>query len=1675
MIENAKGNLQLTDILFNGVSLSSSATTIGAIESDAHDSIFWMITDQGNAWSSDTGKVDMIVSFNVKTGTLTYHIVSVNDGGSVNTTLNFNPSYLITGINIIGDLLFFTDYYNQPRVINVKKSYLPPSAGIDQFTAESILVIKRPPTSAPSFTLTNAPGQENFIKDRFICFAYRYRYADGEYSATSQWSAPAFVPDRFNLSPESYLNEGMSNVFNKAVITYDSGGDLVVGVDLLFKEADSGIIRVIEKLDKKTLGLINNSTYQYEFSNSKIYTILPESELLRLYDNVPLKAMAQTLMGNRLMYGQYSEGFPMLSISPTDIDSNQYPTNIDYYTSLISEEVGVSSLTDGTATGSYGIVPGVPASIANSVVTVDFTGISLEQGSLFSLNIRVQHDSWAGFTPTPTSATNSGTVEIGMSFLLPTTYASVYQFATSSFFQQSVGTALNILPVYSSSGTTSCDGTTLTDQFNCVIPSQVGVWHKFASGINNVGESIKIITSPGSPTIGFQLLAVKFVNNLLLPSQTIYEYFKVSSATATFRKNASPSSLHSNRDYEVGIIYMDEYKRATTTLVSVNNTEHIPCSFSKFKNSIRVTIPITQVAPYWASSYKFVVRSNASKYETVYSSIYYLDQTTGDAYLLLQGENARKVQQGDRLIVKSDTNGPLGTCAYATVLEKEAKAEGDITLPNSAVSLPGVYMKLKPTSYTIENLENSVITSPMAYEFETMAGEHPIATIYCGTLNPSTGLFEDYSIPVGSIIKLYIKFSRDGSNSGSCEQRVYTIEKTFVSSSDYANMYDWWIGDNVTSVLDDGIWVTNSVSGPPNNIFYNGIGSYYSDGFINNAEQNYQYRFQRFPSTPGAIGYQPDRKHLLALCIKGTRTCGTSGAQNAAKTSRAWGQVQVYRSNGTMIFETEPVDTTPDIFFENDQSFSIVNGNHMGNVTNQDIAAEIPAVIDTDFYNCFSFGNGAESYKFRDSIVGRTFDLGNRVSAVSAQDYKDADRFSDVTYSGIYNPESNVNRLNEFNLGLINYKHLESSFGRIGILDGRQTDLMVLQEDKISYVLAGKNLLSDAAAGGAITSVPEVLGTQIARVENYGISSNPESYAKRGADRFFTDERRGAVLQISGGAYSTDQLKVISETGMRTWFRDMFNSKSNKQKLGGFDPYLNEYVLSANDKLLPSESDCLNCGVSQTISITSEAPTSTYCTKIGTQQGNVLISYNSLGATNGNISITVNYDGGTYTSGTIAPLGTGNFFFVKSRYTVREIPATVIVTLLSGTIGVIDVTVGCPTPEEIGIVEIVLTDNSDFGKTTHAQYRYSSSGFVSPYQSRYIDFMSGTSNPLVSWFHATVGQSGYGAYPSSGDTMRIVSNKLSTDTFQFTYGKNKFRYLRTGTLYSNTPSNIATILAASTEATPVHPSTSGASNYYAEFTVPSFSSGLYLYMIWDLRSPNDANLCYLSEPGDTCCDCNPCDSECVSYSLDNLNGSTDLVVRLLTGLCGATTGYQDITVSQGYTMTVCANNGGYEIRSGVGVVTAIKCDCSPCSDMECVSVLIKNYPGNGSCIANYTDCAGDSAHTDISEQEAYVICMKYNSDLHLTGGLPDVSMYEVCNCESCPDELCRSWVITNVGVGGCTVSYTDCSSVSTTVDVPYGSHYLACAMRPTFPLIVSGTADVTLYNECGCTERIILM
>jgi hypothetical protein len=217
------------------------------------------------------------------------------------------------------------------------------------------------------------------------------------------------------------------------------------------------------------------------------------------------------------------------------------------------------------------------------------------------------------------------------------------------------------------------------------------------------------------------------------------------------------------------------------------------------------------------------------------------------------------------------------------------------------------------------------------------------------------------------------------------------------------------------------------------------------------------------------------------------------------------------------------------------------------------------------WFNCYSFGNGVESNRIRDDFNAPSIDNGVNVSTVLS-DYKSEHRQNSMIYSGIYNSNSSVNNLNEFNMSQKITKDLNPAYGSIQALKTRDTDLITFTEDKVLRVLANKDALFNADGKSNITATDRVLGQATPYIGDYGISKNPESLAFDQYRIYFTDKQRGAVLRLS-----RDGLTPISDVGMRTWFRD--NLHKSNQLIGSFDTVSGEYNISIKyiDAYLSSE------------------------------------------------------------------------------------------------------------------------------------------------------------------------------------------------------------------------------------------------------------------------------------------------------------------------------------------------------------------------------------------------------------------------------------------------------------------------------------------------------------------------
>ena len=164
------------------------------------------------------------------------------------------------------------------------------------------------------------------FETKFGRFGYRYQYEDNEYSSFSPWSELAFLPGAFEYTPSKGYNKGLVNNTRSLIIKNfipDNNirpSDVKV-VDILWKPTDSASIYVVKSIRRETdpewehFAFNPNNLYSYDVTGSMaittemIHKVLPANQLLRGWDNVPRTAIAQEMTGNRVIYGNYIQGY----------------------------------------------------------------------------------------------------------------------------------------------------------------------------------------------------------------------------------------------------------------------------------------------------------------------------------------------------------------------------------------------------------------------------------------------------------------------------------------------------------------------------------------------------------------------------------------------------------------------------------------------------------------------------------------------------------------------------------------------------------------------------------------------------------------------------------------------------------------------------------------------------------------------------------------------------------------------------------------------------------------------------------------------------------------------------------------------------------------------------------------------------------------------------------------------------------------------------------------------------------------------------------------------------------------------------------------------------------------------------------------------------------------------
>ena len=933
--------------------------------------------------------------------------------------------------------------------------------------------------------------------------------------------------------------------------------------------------------------------------------------------------------------------------------------------------------------------------------------------------------------------------------------------------------------------------------------------------------------------------------NLVSPAGDLINIlFSLSLVTTPIVPQVSPNrSLKSNRDLEIGIVYFDLQGRMSTVLTSDANTIYIPNTNSVTRNQIRVTIE--NFAPAFAHGYRFFIKQTRIDYDTLVPTVFYNDGAY--VWVLLQGNEVNKVNVGEFIYVKADTEQILPRVVQTRVLE--IKTQDANFLNNGNTQIAGTYMRVRPQGYSLNEGDYEI------YNFDS----------YDNTRNR-------YDNPVRSlqnVIELAVYYGINGLNdltssgtyTGNADIRYIVrifstgAPDTFEWSNDNGATYNnnGGVGFPITGAaqtLEQGVqvtfgnttghmmadnWIVSAKSSSDNNIggdenskayaIYKGLPSngnmdlnninkndqiiggsqiiisyretgetsinetrtYIASRNYDNLEEwwfrdNIQDTFFRSSDDiwfrRGTVGQTSGAAKFFTQDAEGDMTLliRSAGTQNndVDNIIKVYSEIDIISLAQIVLFETIPQNNNSEFFYEIGKTYLIdENRNHLGNgPTDVNQTATVPGQMTLDVANCFCWGNGFESYKIKDLFNATNFKVSGTRPLSTIEDYRENVRIASLTYGKVYQQTTNFNGLNEFNLSTANFKDLDDRYESIQKLYSRDTNLIVFQEDKILRIPYTKDLLFTAQGDPNVTQSTEILGTETAYAGEYGISKNPESFAQYGNAIYFTDARRAVVCRLD-----LNGIIEISQYGMTDFFEDRFRQFVNNKKLGAYDLYNKQYVLTVDEtpNTVPPRVAC-----NDIVYLEGITAVYTYQLELNNLGGDVILPYViTIGAAN----ISAVFNSNTYQTGTVT--GSGNLQFTRDSLT--ESIVTVTITPVTQPL-TIQVSNTCPVGTALDVIVIITNTEAQQGRTMTSRYKWGSSGFFSEIPEFEADG--------ITLFQTYSGVEGQGRFPFNGSNIEMQAYKDASNDGEFGEQDSSLGFLVSSTNFSE--ADIATIKAQAT-------------------------------------------------------------------------------------------------------------------------------------------------------------------------------------------------------------------------------------------------------------------------------------
>ena len=957
--------------------------------------------------------------------------------------------------------------------------------------------------------------EKPFFEFRFARFGYRYKYKNNEVSAYSPFTNPAFIPGAFNYSPKEGYNLGMVNNIRQLKISNFIPTNIpvdVTSVDILYKASNNANVYVVDTFKKTDSEWTSNT---FNISTEIITSVVQSNQLLRPYDNVPRYALGQEVVANRLIFANYTQNFNMLT-------STLEPLQVNLNVSVLSDTI--LSTVDGATTG----------------LGLDGKSVYPSVKSIRTYQIGVGYQDEYGRT-TPVFTGKDASVVVEKSEAAFTNSLTAQLINTKPYYAQ--GKTFSTFKYYVKETSQEYYNICLDRFYDA---EDGNIWLSFPSAERNkIDEET------------FLILKKEHDSNNAVTAEARYKVIAIENEAPQFLKETKLSMGVMPTEFFTGGVPIEG-----TNEIWVDKAGKTPAGFDEIfgENTrtessllLRVLSPSNQSNYYKISTFGLAGSNN--QYVRIVSSKPFGEDmffttanpdgsggvATGLSLEILRTETLNKAEFTGRFFVKVNEDASLRDSVIAANAASNPKyvrkAFEPVYYLTGSKTAESFWQDVWPYRDAVSGRSRMFID-----KMNTDCGRTLVNRTGQGISGGSMDISYAGGYGRGAAGGIYLsrpalvdQLSSEGTlfrfiDAGNgIADPVGTVYKITYSKKQLGTCYDCkggadWLGDQFNDELNQLVrWSLEFVQ----------------------VEDNFSpLSWNPVTASDGIVPWTPSSSSNWADAYVGIEFLGVDLSEDA------------FTTTNPAIFETEPKEATElDIYYE-------IAGNYP--------MSEHGDVHKLDWFNCYSFGNGVESDRIRDDYNASTINNGVKASAVLDEPYQQETRSNGLIFSQIFNSTSGVNGLNQFIQAEGITKDVNPEYGSIQKLYARDTDLITLCENKAMKILASKDALFNADGSSNVTSNRAVLGQTITYQGEYGIGTNPESFAEFGFRMYFVDSNRGTVIRLSN-----DGITPVSDYGMHGFFQD--NLSINKKIIGSWDADTRNYNVTFNN-LTPYWQQTLGAG-----------------------------------------------------------------------------------------------------------------------------------------------------------------------------------------------------------------------------------------------------------------------------------------------------------------------------------------------------------------------------------------------------------------------------------------------------------------------------------------------------------------